>query len=151
MSLPQARLVAQLKTLAAVTELIGSAIFPMIAPQGTAYPHLVYQVLSDTPVNSAGGATPTSNMKIRVAALSLASGGQSAYAAAWALASAVRGDCAVSEPSGISGWRDPAGSIWHLEDCFDEMGTIVSGSDTFDAYVCNLVFSVWYTVDPPSP
>ena len=74
--LPQARLVAKLKSLEAVTALIGQSVWPIIAPQGTAYPHLVYQVLSDDPVNSAGGTTPTSNMKIRIAALALVSGGQ---------------------------------------------------------------------------
>ena len=147
--LPQARLVAKLKSLEAVTALIGQSVWPIIAPQGTAYPHLVYQVLSDDPVNSAGGTTPTSNMKIRIAALALVSGGQSAYTAAWALASAVRGDCDPAAPTGISGWQDDQGSVWHLEDCFDEMGTITAGTDAFDAYVANLVFNVWYTVDQP--
>ena len=29
------------------------------------------------------------------------------------------------------------------------MGTITAGTDAFDAYVANLVFNVWYTVDQP--
>ncbi len=148
MSLPHALLVAQLKSLSAVQAIVGAKIFPIIVPQstGTQYPAVVYQVIGNDPENIADGTTGSFTMRVRVSCLSLTTAGQQGYTNAWALADAVIGNCEPVNPSGLAGWTDSSGNVWMLEESFDEIGTIISGRDQFEAFVVNLIFLVQYSI-----
>ena len=142
MTMPHALLVARLK---AIGTTAGVKVFPLIAPQGTGYPCIVYQVIgNDNEVVSHGG-IPDFQMRVRVTCLALSRGGEAGYTNAWTLAEAVIGDCSAT-PSGMVGWVDANGQQWNLESCFDEVGEIVSGRETFEAFVVNQVYSVFYQV-----
>lgn len=145
MSLPHAKLVARLKSISAVTALVGSKVFPILAPQGTQYPCVVYQVIGNSPETTLDGSTTTFTMRVRVSCLSLTTAGEQGYKGAWDLAAAIIGDC-DSTPTGLNGWVDSDGLIWHLEDCFDEIGDIMYGRDQMEAFVVNQVYLVEYGV-----
>jgi hypothetical protein len=119
MSDPRERLVAKLKGMASVSALVGSRIWPMRAPQGQSKPYIAYRVVDRVPINHAAGTTASNYMRIQ---LDLCS---PTYDGAIALASAVRGDEDEETPTGLSGWIDGDGRLWHLEmeqeDADDEM------------------------------
>ena len=138
-------LVARLKALTAVQAIVGDKVFPIIAPQGTGYPAVVYQVMDNEPELTANGTTDTFTMRVRVSALALTGDGENGYSNAWDLAAAVVGDCSAT-PSGLNGWADSYMNIWHLERMFDEIGEIVVGRETFDAFCVNMIFRQVYAL-----
>ena len=140
-------LVTRLKALTAVSDIVGTRVYPIIAPQGTKYPCVVYQVLSNEPLgNDLDGTDETFKLTVRISALSLTSAGEQGYKNAWDLAAAIIGDCAATNPSGLSGWADSYGNVWHMTSAFDEVGTIMAGRDQFDAFVVNLVLEQTYSI-----
>ena len=143
--LPQARLIARLKSLDAVTAVVGPNILPVLIPSTDQYPALVFQVLSNVPANDADGGSNEYMMRLRVSCVGLSQGNLRPYETVWALASAVAGDAEnPNGPTGLSGWLDDERSVWHLRDEFDEAGEIQSGTDTFWAYVVNQLYDVQY-------
>jgi len=148
--LPQARLVARLKSLPGVTELVGGNVFGAIVPDIKSYPAIVYQVLSNPPANDADGSCNQYMMRLRITAIALSIGGKMPpYDAAWAIAMAIVGDAENEDgPTGISGWIDDAGSVWHVQDMFDEAGAIELETGDFWAYCVNIPCTVQWTAVP---
>lgn len=148
--LPQARLIERLKALDDVVEIVGEKIFPELVPAPPNYPAVVFQVLSNKPYNDANGGSNSFLMELRVACLAIAKGPSGPYTRTWKLANAVCGDAEAADidgnpaPTGLSGWRDSAKSIWHLIDEFDEAGEIREGTETYWAYVVNQIYRVQY-------
>jgi hypothetical protein len=143
--LPQSRLLARLLSLDAVKELVQQNIFPELVPTLPQYPAVVYQVISNEPYNDADGGSNSFLMKLQVSCLAVAAGPVGPYTRVWQIASAVCGDPEnEAGPTGVSGWRDPQGSIWHLVDEFDEAGEIRAGTETYWAYVVNQLYTVQY-------
>ena len=150
MSLPQSRLLTRLLALPAVTAIVGAKVFAELVPGPPDYPAVVFKVLSDEPVNDANGGSNSYTMKLQVSCLAIGGQGSGPYTRVWALAAAVRGDAENSAgPTGLSGWKDAEGSVWHLIDSFDEAGEIREGTNTFWAFVVNQLYTVQY-VDPTS-
>ena len=145
MSLPQARLLTRLLALSGVTTIVKQNIFPELVPTLPQYPAVVFQVLANEPCNDADGASNSFTMKLQVSCLAIAKGPSGPYTQVWNLANAVCGDAENSAgPTGVSGWTDPEGSIWHLDDEFDEAGEIREGTETFWAFVVNQIYVVQY-------
>lgn len=149
MSLPQARLTTRLNAISALTAIVGQNIVPAILPGTKHYPAIVYQVLSNQPVNDADGSSNSFLMKLRISAIGLTIGAPSPpYDLVWAAAMAIAGDAEAEAPTGLSGWIDSEGSVWHVEDMFDEAGEIQLGTDTLYAYVVNIPVSVQWVYQP---
>ena len=128
--MPQTRLVAKLKATAAVTALVSTRIYPMLRPQGTALPAIVYGVTSNTPTNTAGGSSTTREMRITIDCLA------GTYAGAWALANAVRDT--------LSGWVDSSGDVWHLDSENDGPGDLGPGQEEYVGYSVSQDYLVWF-------
>lgn len=123
MSDPRIRMVARLKAITAVTDLVGARIWPMIARQAQAQPYIVYRMVDRVPINHSAGTTTSNYMRIQVDLVA------SSYDGVMALADAVRGDEAESSPTGLSGWVDADSRVWHLESEQDDMEQIMDGRD----------------------
>jgi len=113
MSDPVTTMVARLKDLSAVTDIIGSGnnakIEPVRSHQGVALPRITYQRIGgEGPVNAAGGTTKTAEARIQIYC------DAATYDGAWTLARVVQGDCDPTSPTGLSGWIDGNGDTWHL-------------------------------------
>ncbi len=144
-ALPQSRLVTRLGAIREVVAIVKGNIFPELVPKPHQYPALVFQVLSNEPCNDADGGSNSFTMKLQVSCLAIAQGPAGPYTTVWHLANAVCGDAEnEAGPTGVSGWADPEGSIWHLLDEFDETGEIRDGTETFWAYVVNQIYGVQY-------
>lgn len=137
MSAPEEILVARLKAISAVAAIVGTRVYPAVLPQKKALPAIVYEMMTDVPSNSAGGATGTHETRIEV--LNMAT----TYPAAKALAAAVQGNESSTAPTGVSGWTDGDGNVWHLDNQSDESGQIEKGQDTFNYYGVSQEFVVW--------
>ena len=149
MSLPHSLLVARLESLPAVQTIVGTSVFPIIVPQNntsSGYPAVVYQVIGNTPENYADGTTGSFTMRVRISCLALTGPGLQGYTNAWALAEAVIGNCDPTTPTGLAGWDDGSGNIWMLEESFDEIGTIMTGRDQYEAMIVNMIFLIQYSV-----
>jgi hypothetical protein len=148
MSRPEPRLVTKILSLEAVKAAGISEVFPLKIPQNKSYPGVVYQLLSDTPIDDSMGRAAGHQARIRIACLARQSSGVAGYAAAKNLAAAIEGDSnpdMSKTPSGIAGWRDTEGNVWVKERSFDELGTIISGTDEFEAYAINLIVLTAYS------
>jgi len=128
--MPQTRLVAKLKATTAVTAIVSTRIYPVLRPAGTALPAVVYQVLSNNPVNTAGGSTTTREMRLTVDCIA------GTYAGAWALANVVR--------DALSGWVDDSGDVWHLDSETDSPGDLGPGQEEQVTYGVNQDYLVWF-------
>jgi hypothetical protein len=99
------RLVAKLKATADITDLVGAGDLARIQPsqrmQFAEMPALIYQLLEETPCNSANAATDTSQSRIQV----------DIYAASYAEAKAL----SILVAAALNGWHDTDGCIWLLE------------------------------------
>jgi hypothetical protein len=143
--LPQARLTARLLSIDAVTTIVGQNVLPVLVPGTDQYPAVVFQVLEDHPDNDSTGSSDQWTMQLRVACIGLSQGPLRPYETVWQLAAAVAGLAEdPAGPTGLSGWKDDEGSIWHLMDEFDEAGEVMAGTDTFWAYVVNQLYEVQY-------
>jgi hypothetical protein len=149
MSRPEPRLVTEILSLPAVQSIGITRVYPLkipAAPKGS-YPGIVYQLLEDRPIDDSEGRSAGHQCKIRVSCLARESEGVPGYNAAKAIAIAIEGD---SNPdpseatSGIAGWKDTEGNVWCKENSFDEMGTVIEGTDQFEAYVVSLIFTTAY-------
>jgi len=125
---PNTLMVARLKGLTAVSDLVGAKIYPMKAPQKVALPYVTYQQISRVPANHAMGTTSTNFQRIQVDCWA------SSYDGAQALAAAVRGDEAESSPTGLAGWIDGNSQVWHLQNEMDDIEPITVGRDEFEAH-----------------
>ncbi len=138
---PRTRLVAKLKSMTAVTDIVGQHIYPIKIRQGVSLPYITFQQISDPPVNASKGATPTSAMRMQVNCF------EDTYDKAHTLAAAVRGDEAVVSPTGISGWIDGSGEVWHLDNELDSADDVRDGQDDFHAYAVIQDYLVWHSRD----
>jgi hypothetical protein len=147
-SRPEPRLITQILGLTAVKTLGLTAIYPLKIPQGKPYPGVVYQVIRDWPEDDSSGRAAGHHIRIRITCLAQESTGAPGYAAVRAMASAIEGDSnpnPATLPSGIAGWKDGEGNVWRKLESFDEMGSVVEGSDQFEAYGINIVFETAYS------
>jgi hypothetical protein len=151
MSRPEPRLVAKILSLPAVKAIGITKVYPLkipMAPNGQ-YPGIVYQLMDDRPVDDSMGRAEGHQATIRVTCLARESTGVPGYSAVKTIATAIEGDSnpdPTKTPSGISGWVDTEGNVWTKENSFDEMGSIIEGSDDFEAYAINLIFKTAYSV-----
>ena len=125
---PYTLMVAKLKGMEAVSDLVGTRVYPTKAPQGVALPYVVYQLISRVPVNHSTGATQTNFQRIQVSCWA------EDYDGALALAAAVRGDEDETEPTGLSGWNDSADQVWHLQNEMDDIEPLKVGRDEVEAH-----------------
>lgn len=125
--MPYTRMVAKLKSMAGVTALVGTRIYPMKVPQGAVLPFITYRRISRTPVNWVRGTSTTNFLRIQVNCWA------ANYDGALALAAAVRGDEDPDAPTGLSGWNDGVSEVWHLETEIDDAENITPGRDEFEA------------------
>lgn len=140
MSTPEEKLTARLLAINAVTAIVGTRIYPEKLPQTVSRSSIVYRRVMTRRTNSAGGATKTGRAMLQ---LELEC---SSYTEAKSLAAAVRGDPeAGGGPSGLSGWVDSDGCIWHLVNERDEPGAIRPGQDEFEDWGITMDFVVWYS------
>ncbi len=138
---PRTLLVAKLKGMTAVTDIVGQQIYPIKAPQGVSLPYITFQQISDVPINASKGATPTAAMRMQVNCF------EDTYDKVHTLAAAVRGDEAVSSPTGLSGWIDGNGEVWHLDNELESADDIRDGQDEFQAYAVIQDYLVWHARD----
>jgi hypothetical protein len=138
MSSPEEIFVARIKALSAIVGSTGlsATIYPDSFPEGGSLPAITYEMSGDNPVNHAGGATGTHETHITVHCMA------TTYAGVKSLAALVVGD-EDSSPSGISGWVDGDGNVWHLDSQRDEPGDIIVGQDVKHYYGMTQEFSVW--------
>ena len=105
---PAVRMVARLKALTTVTDLIGSGdearIYPIQRYQGDVLPAITYQRLGNTPLNHSTGETETAWATVQVLSIAIDED------AAWALAAAVKGDGEAGAATGLSAWTDDTGT-----------------------------------------
>jgi hypothetical protein len=101
--MPETRLVAKLKATTAITDIVGSKIFPIMAPvkkKGkpvvTIPPYITYQTISDQSENHSTGATETNHCRMQIDLWA------STYADAKTLATAVK--------TALKNWTDNTGS-----------------------------------------
>jgi len=145
MSRPEPRLITKILSLSAVQALGITAVYPLKIPQGIPYPGVVYQVTRDWPESPADGRCNTHWCRIRVTCLARVTAGVPGYQAVRALASAIEGDSnPVTEPTGISGWFDSEGNCWIKEESMDGLGTIIEGTDEFEAYAIDQFYLTAY-------
>jgi hypothetical protein len=140
MSSPEEKLVARLKAIASVTAVVGTQIWPIKQTQGTTGNCIVYNRSASRPVNSAGGATATAEVRFQLRLMCVD------YPTAKALANAVRGNPeAVGGPTGLSGWTDADGCVWHKTAERDDPGPIKPAQDEPEDWGVLQEYSVWCT------
>jgi hypothetical protein len=139
----ETRLVARLKAMTGLTALTSTRIYPLIVPQGQTLPAVVYQLLSCNPVNDSTSTSGTRAYSFRVMPMAEASDSAAGYYAMVAVADAIIGDESRTSPTGLSGWTDADGDIWHLDSMSDVLGEIESGQDVLRVYAREMIFSVW--------
>jgi hypothetical protein len=97
-------MVARLKAVSAVTDIVGSGTSARIRPlrrnQGGALPAVVYDQVGGYRANVTDGTSTTAESRFRVHCLA------DSYAGAHALSEAVEG--------ALSGWNDSSSGVWHL-------------------------------------
>lgn len=133
----EARLVARLKAL------LGSKVWPLIVPQGQTLPATVYELSTEQPVNDSTGTTKARKKEFLVVPMAAASESQSGYDAMVALADLVIGNETRGSESGLSGWTDADGDVWHLDSVSDTLGEMLMGEDVLRVYAREMIFSVW--------
>ena len=131
-------LVARLKAITAVTDLVGVRIMPIGRLQGNDLPAITYERVTGTEVNHATGTTNTARVRFEVTCWA------DGYVAAYALAAAVRGDGAQGAATGMSGWIDANSNVWHLVlGPVDAPESTIPGQDKKRAYGVTLDYVVW--------
>lgn len=138
-------LVARLKAMTGLTALVSTRIWPLTAPQGAALPLVLYELVSETLVNDSTGTTKTRECEFRIVAFAEANDSASGYSAMVAVADAIKGDEARTSGTGLSGWTDAAGDVWHLMSQSDNSGELEAGTDVLQVYAREMVFNVWHT------
>lgn len=147
MSRPEPRLITKILSLPAVQALGITEMYPLKIPAHKPYPGIVYQVVRDWPNDPADGRAHGHFIQIRVTCLAKETTGVPGYKAIRTLATAVVGDMHPhTEPTGIAGWYDTEDNVWLLDESSDSMGTIIDGTDQFEAYAIDLFFRTTYTL-----
>lgn len=123
--MPHTRLAAKLKALSTTA---GNRVYPIKRLQRSDLPAITYRRTARVPVNWASGTTQTSFHYFEVQCWA------ATYDAAMTLAGQVRGDEDETAPTGVSGWTDDEGEVWHLESETDEVQKLKGGRDDFEAY-----------------
>jgi len=134
--MPHTRLVAKLLATTAVTNLIGSAIYPITARQGAALPYITHQLISDNSVNHSTGATETNHCSIQVDCWA------AAYDGARALGAAVK--------TALKSWSDQTGDPavrCHYASGSDAAEPVIAGQDT-GRYRFRITLTLWYNANP---
>ena len=136
-------------SLPAIQEIGITKVYPLKipAPPRGQYPGIVYQVIRDWPESAADGRAEGHWCQIRISCLARETTGTPGYQAIRTIASAIEGDSnpdPESEPSGLSGWKDDEGNVWLKEYSADGMGTIIEGTDEFEAYVIDQFYRTAY-------
>jgi len=129
---PEQRMAAELNATAGVTALVGSRITPLYRKQGSPLPAVVYEVISDEPLNWAGGTTGNSQMNLRIYCMA------ASYLGAKELGAAVQ--------TVLSGWNDDEGRVWHLLSQNDDVGDPIPGQDVPEFYAIDQSYTVWHEV-----
>jgi hypothetical protein len=119
-------LVARLAALPAVAALIGDRIYPLRARRISELDYLVYDVAA-VPVNHSTGAAGDQESTVTITCYG------KTYDRAAALAAAVRGD-ESNDPSGLSGWIDADGRVWHCTSEGDDVEPVMPGRDEVEAF-----------------
>ena len=88
----QTAIVAKLKATTTVTDLIGSRVYPVSPPHGVTLPYVVYQIISDVPVNHSTGEDDTHNARVQIDCV------DDTYSVAWSVAGAIQ--------TALAGWSD---------------------------------------------
>ena len=136
--MPQTRLHAQLTATTAVTDIVGQRVYPIKVTQGTALPHITYQVISDVSINHAAGATETNNTRIQVDC--------------WAATYDVGRTLAKAVKDALKNWTDLAGdpaiSSCHYEDGQDAPEPVLPGEDRLAAHRVRQDYMLWYNANP---
>ncbi len=122
------RMVARLKAITAVDDLIDGRVYPMKAPQDVDRPYITYQIISRVPINHATGTSDSHHERIQINCWGVN------YDGAQELAAAVRGDEAQSSPTGLSGFNDGDGRVWHPENERDDIELLKVGHDDVEAF-----------------
>jgi len=137
MSAPEEIFVARVKAIAGVAALIAGRVYPVVPPEGVTLPCVTYEA-SDNPVNSARGATGTHETRITATLMA------STYTDVKTLAAALVGDESETQtPTGLSGWSDADGNVWHLDNQRDEPGGIIAGQDVREYHGVVQEYVVW--------
>ena len=132
-------LVARLKAITAVTDLVVARITPGGRLQGNALPAITYERVTGTEVNASGGTTNTARVRFELTCWA------DGYGDAYTLAAAVRGDGATGgSATGMSGWIDANSNVWHLVlGPIDAPERTIPGQDKKRAYGVTLDYVVW--------
>lgn len=131
-------LVARLKAITAVTDLVAGRITPDSRLQGNVLPAITYERVTGVETNHSTGATNTARVRFEVTCWA------DGYVAAYTLAAAVRGDGAAGAESGLSGWKDANGNVWHLVlGPVDAPQSTIPATDEKRAYGVTLDYVVW--------
>ena len=131
-------LVARLKAIDAITTLVGIRITPGGRLQGNVLPAITYERVTGTEVNHSAGTTNTARVRFEVTCWA------DGYVDAYTLAALVRGDGAAGAETGLSGWKDANGNVWHLVlGPVDAPEQTIPGRDEKRAYGVTLDYVVW--------
>ena len=134
---PHVQLVTQLRTTTAVTDLVGSAIYPATARQNTALPYITHFTVSDVAVNHSAGATDTNRCRIQLDC--------------WGETYDQTNTLAAAVAACLEGWSngdgDPAISSCHYDDGSDRPEPIIPGRDSAGFHVRH-DYILWYSANP---
>lgn len=134
------RMVAKLKAMSAVTDLVVARIHPVKVPQRKVLPYISYEQMGRSSQQHSTGTTTTTDTTIELRCWA------STYDGAHALADAVRGDEDAADPTGLAGWEDSGSvggnDVWRLENEYDEVAEVRDGRDEFEAHCVVMDFLV---------
>ena len=132
--MPETRLVNKLENTTAVTDIVSTKIFPIMADDGTALPYITYQTISDQSENHATGATETNHSRIQIDLWA------ATYPGAKALATAVK--------TALKNWTDGTGnpviSSCHYENGNDLPDPPTPGQES-RVHRVSQDYVLWYT------
>jgi hypothetical protein len=142
MSNAEQKLVARLLAINAVTAIVGAGntakIWPIKMTQGITGDAIVYQRGPTQRVNGATTASSTSRVTLDLHVVC------STYPRQKTLVAAVKGNPENSNgATGLNGWTDADGCVWHLVDEYDDPGPMKSGVDEPEDWGALLRFVVW--------
>jgi hypothetical protein len=137
MSTPAELMVVWLNAQSGIDALVDGRIWPEYR-HGRTLSAITYTT-TDTPINYAGGTTKTSKVRVSLTVFA------DTEAHRQTLLDAIIGDCAESSPTGLSGWTDGNGSIWHLDNVNTDIGEILSGQEVPECWEAYLDFTLGYT------
>ncbi len=130
------RMVTKLKATAAITTLVGAGDLARIQPaqrmQFAEMPAIIYQLLEETPCNSANADTGTSQSRIQV----------DVYAETYKTAD----ELSVLVAAALNGWHDTEDSVWLLESSIYNLDGPYP-ADEAAAHRFTHEYLVWFSTD----